>query len=879
MLWIKELGRRLFMMLRRGKLDRELDEEMRLHVDLRAEELSKRGVMSGEARAMARRRFGNTALLHEQSRDEWGWVWFDQLLVDIRLAARPLRSSPGFAALTISILAVGIGATTAIFSAVNPVLFEPLPYPGADRIMTIWEIRSDGARNDGTFGMYKGLAERSRLFDSFAVFKTWQPTMTSTAEPERFEGQRVSVAYFRVLGVRPIMGRDFTTSDDRMNGPNVVILSNKLWRRRFNADSSIVGQDFTLEGTKYTVIGVMPDGFENVIAPAAELWGPLQYEMSQGRAWGHHLRTIGRLRSGVNIDRATREVAGLAHELINEQRPETYGGDFEIHLISLQSDITRSVKPALLAIAGAVALVLVVACVNVTNLLLARGARRRAEFALRTALGAGRRRLVRQLLTESLFLAVMGGVAGMAVAMIGVRALVALSPPGLPRAAAIGLNGTVFLFGLGVTAIVGFVFGLIPALQISRSGPHRDMQDRSPRTTGAQRRMRSVLVVAEVALAFALMVGSGLLLRSLQHWFAVDAGFDPSQLLTMQVQTSGRRFRENATTTRFFEDALEAVRNVPGVAAAALTSQLPLSGDSELYGVHFESSPIQAEAEDHSAFRYAVSPGYIETMRIPLRRGRLLNDRDRDGAPLAAMINESYANRNFPGMDPIGQRLRIGPQNGPLYSIVGVVGDVKQVSLGLGRPDSVYVTPSQWRFTDNTMSLVIRTHGDPAAVAAAVRTAVWSVDKDQPVVRIATMSDLVTASAAERRFALILFEAFALATLVLAAAGIYGVLSGNVAERTREFGVRTALGASRRNIIALVVRQGAVLTGSGIVIGLLGAVAASSAIAAMLFGISRLDPLTYAGVIAILCGASVLACLVPAWRAIQIDPSTTLRSE
>jgi putative ABC transport system permease protein len=878
MLWIKELGRRLVMMLRRGKLDRELEEEMRLHVDLRAEEYSGRGAMSDEARLLARRRFGNASRLREQSHDAWGWVWIDRLLVDVRVAARHLRSAPGFVALTVFILAVGIGATTAIFSAVNAILFESLPYPNAGRIVTVWEIGGEGTRNDGTFGMYRGLAERSRSLDALAVLKPWQPTMTSVDEPERFEGQRVSAAYFRVLGVRPFLGRDFTSSDDRMNGPNVVILSNKLWRRRFNADPTIVGRDVTLEGNDYSIIGVMPESFENVLAQKADVWGPLQYDMSQGRASGHHLRTIGRLRPGVSTDQATRELAAVAHQIVNEQRPETYRGDFEIKLFSLQADISRAVKPALLAIAGAVALVLVVACVNVTNLLLARGVRRRPEFALRIALGAGRKRLVWQLLTESLFLAVMGGLTGMAVAWIGVRALVALSPPGLPRAADIGLNGSVFAFGLGLTTLVGFVFGLIPALQISTS-PHRDIQDGSPRTTGTQRHTRSALVVAEVALAFVLLVSSGLLLRSLQHWFAVDPGFDASHLLTMQVQTSGRRFQENAVTYKFFQDALEAVRNVPGVTAAALTSQLPLSGDSDVYGVHFESSPVQTDTEDHSAFRYAVSPGYIDTMRIPLRRGRPLDDRDRSGAQLAALINESYANRNFPGIDPIGQRLRIGPANGPLYTIVGVVGDVKQVSLGLNRADSVYVTPSQWRFADNTMSLVIRAHDDPAALAAAVRTAVWSVDKDQPVVRIATMSDLVTASAAERRFALILFEAFAMATLILAAAGIYGVLTGNVAERTRDFGVRVALGASSSNIVGLVLRHGAVLTGSGVVVGLLGAGVASSAIATMLFGISRLDPVTYVGVIVILCCVSVLACVVPAWRAIRIDPAITLRSE
>jgi putative ABC transport system permease protein len=875
---IKELGRRFVMMLRREKLDRELEEEMALHIDLRAEEYFERGVISEDARAMSQRRFGNATLVREQSYEAWGWAWIDRLFVDVRLAARQLRSAPGFVVLTVFVLALGIGATTAIFSAVNGILFESLPYPRAGRIVTMWEISGEGARNDGTFGMYQGLAERSRSLDSLAVLKPWQPTMTSADEPERFEGQRVSAGYFRVLGIRPFLGHDFTPSDDRLNGPNVVILSNKLWRRRFNADPAIVGRDVTLEGNNYSIIGVMPQAFENVLAPEADVWGPLQYDMSQDRAWGHHLRTIGRLRPGVSIDQAAGELAPLAHQIVNEQHPQTYRGDFEVRLFSLQADITRGVKPTLLAIAGAVALVLIVACVNVTNLLLARGVRRRPEFALRIALGAGRKRLMWQLLTESLFLAVMGAAAGMAIAWIGVRTLVALSPPGLPRMAEIGLNGSVFVFGYAVATLVGFVFGLIPALQISAS-PYRDIQEGSRCTTGAQSRTRSALVITEVALAFVLLVSSGLLLRSLQHWFAVDTGFEASHLLTMQVQTSGRRFRENAVTYKFFEDALEAVRNVPGVTAAALTSQLPLSGDSDVYGVHFESSPVQTNTEDHSAFRYAVSPGYIETMRIPLRRGRLLDDRDRAGSPLAALINESYANRNFPGIDPIGQRLRIGPANGPLYTIVGVVGDVKQVSLGLNRADSVYVTPSQWRFADNTMSLVIRTHGDPAGLAATVRTAVWSVDKDQPVVRIATMSDLVVASAAERRFALILFEAFAIATLILAAAGIYGVLTGNVSERTREFGVRAALGASRSNIVGLVVRQGALLTSSGVVVGLLGAAAASSAIAAMLFGVSRLDPATYAGVIVILCCVSLLACLVPAWRAVRIDPASTLRSE
>lgn len=879
MLWIKELGRRLFTMLRRKRLHRDLAEEMQLHMELREQEHAAGGLSSEEARATSRRRFGNTVQLHEQSYETWGWNWLDQLLVDTRLALRHLLSSPGFTLIAVCTLAVGIGAATAIFSVVNPILFESLPYPRADRITAIWEMVFDGGRNDGTFGMYRGFVEASRSFEAIAVIKPWQPTMTSSDQPERFEGQRVSAAYFRVLGVSPLLGRDFTDSEDRLNGPKVVILSDSLWRRRFNADKGIVGHDITLNGGLYSVIGVMPDTFENVLAPAADVWGPLQYDMSMGSAWGHHLRTIGRLRPGVTTEQATRELSEIAHTVIARQRPETYGGNFGMTVVSLQADLTRGVRPALLAIVGAVLLVLLIACVNVANLLLARGIQRRGEFGLRIGLGAGRGRLIRQLLTESLLLAMIGGVAGIAVSTVGVRGLIALSPPGLPRAAAITLDGSVFVFGLVITTLVGVVFGIIPALQASRSAPLREMQFGSPRATRGQRRLRGALVVVEVGLAFVLLMTSGLLLRSLQRLFAVDAGFDASHVLTMQVQTAGRRFAESATTYKFFDDVLAEVRKVPGVAAAGLTSQLPLSGDHDVYGVHFESSPIQTASEDQSAFRYAISPSYLETMRIPLRRGRLLDDHDRAGAPLAALINESYAKRNFPGSDPIGQKLWIGPKSSPAYTIVGVVGDVKQMSLGLSRNDSVYVTSSQWRFADNAMSLVIRTRGAAAQLPAAIRAAVWSVDKDQPIVRIATMDDLVATSAAERRFALIIFEAFAFAALVLAAAGMYGVLAGSVAERTRELGVRAALGASRVDILNLVARQGALLTGTGIGLGLAGAVTSSSAIAAMLFGVSRLDPGTYLGVTAILCGVSALACLVPAWRAAQVDPVTALRSD
>jgi putative ABC transport system permease protein len=876
----RSLLRNLF---RSRRVESDLDREVLSNLEMLTEENIRAGMSQAEAQRAARIELGGIEQVKEQVREQRLGSWLLSVVSDCRFGLRQLRKTPAFTAVAVLTLALGMGATTAIFSAVNPILFQSLPYPHADRVVSVWEIRNDSAHNAATFGMYRGLLAQQRSFDSLAIVRPWQPTLTGRAQPERLEGQRVSASYFHVLGVSPALGRDFDTSEDHLHGPNVVILSDTLWRQRFSADSGILGRQITLEesdgfaeSNAYTVVGVMPANFENALAPDAQLWVPLQYDLSQGRAWGHHLRMVGRLKPDVRAADASRELDVIGKNVLADQHPETYGKDVRFNVLSLQDDLTRAVRPALLTVLAAVFLLLVIACVNVTNLLLARGVLRQGEFAMRSALGAGPKRLVRQLLTESLILAGMGGLCGFLVAILCTRALVALGPPDLPGLHAIAINSAVFAFGFLATTLVGLAFGLSPALQAAGSAPQRGLQLSSDRMIGGHRRVRNALVVVEVSLALVLLVCSGLLLRSMQTLFAVPPGFSAANVLTMQIEEIGHRYDDDGARYRFFSQALDAVRRIPGVTSAAFTSQLPLSGDSDLYGVAFEQDNDPGKAEE--AFRYAVTPGYLETLHIPLRSGRFLDDGDRAGAPPVVLISESFAKRKLPGIDPLGQRIQIADPT-VWYTIVGVVADVRQMSLAISRSDAVYITNAQWRWVDTVMSLVVRTSGDATALAPEIRSAIWSVDKDQPIVRVATMDHLLYASAAERRFSLVLFQVFAFAALLLAAAGIYGIVSGMVAERTREMGVRSALGATRANIVALVLRQGLTLTIAGVLIGLVAATMASFLLVTMLFGVSHLDPYTYLAVIFLLLAVSAVACSIPAWRAAQIDPMVALRCE
>jgi putative ABC transport system permease protein len=869
--------------------DVEFEAELANHVEFDTEDGLRSGLSEAEARRRALIRLGGAEQTRQSYRERRTLPWIERLMQDVRFGLRMMARNRAFTSVAVLTLAVGIGASTAIFSAIKPILIDPLPYPHAGRLMMLWEMRKDGGPMFVTFCTFHGLAQRNGAFDALAVMRPWQPAMIPQGHadrPERFDGQRVSANYFRALGIEPLLGRDFQASDDRLRGPNVAILSDRLWKRRFAADAAIVGKQVRLDDSLYTVIGVMPAAFENLLAPEAQIWAPLQYDDSlpvDGREWGHHLRMVGRLRPGVTTAQARKELNAELYTLAQTFASgynSSGGAPDGIVVNALQSDLTQGVRPALLAVLGAVTLVLLIACVNVANLLLARGSQRLAEFGLRGALGAGRSRLIRQLLTESLLLASLGGALGAAVSIAGVRALVALSPPGLPRVNAIGFDGGVFFFALAITTLIGIAAGWVQATQAERVDLRSALQQSSRLTAGGRAFTRRALVVTQVSIALVLLVSAGLLLRSMVRLFAVDPGFDHSHLLTMQVQGSARHFASNAAQLRAFAEALDAVRHVPGVVSAGFTTQLPLGGGNDVYGVRTEreNNPI-----GDAALRYAVTPGYIETMRIPLLRGRLLDERDSAGAPVSVLINESLARRRFASLNPIGQRVRVGPDvtrsDRPWATIVGVVGNVKQQSLAIGDEDAFYVTTAQWDWLDSVQLLVVRTRGDAAALAPAVRDVIWSVDPNLPIERVATMDKLLAATADQRRFVLILFEAFGLVALTLAAIGIYGVLAGSVNERTREIGVRAALGATQANIVAMVMRQGMTMTVLGLAIGLCGALAAGRALATMLFSVSWFDGVTYGGATMLLLVFAGVACLIPARRAASIDPMQALRSE
>lgn len=868
-------------LLRRRSADRDVSDEVRHFMEAAEADLIAQGRTPEESRRAVRLEYGDDLAAREDVR-QYGWEgWTDTLLYDLRLSARNLRRSPGFTAVVVLTLGLGIGGATSIFSVVRPVLFEPLPYPDPERLVSIDGRGDDGTPVQSAFGTYLELADRSRTLEALAVFRPWQPTLTGGDEPVRLDAQSVSADYFDVLGVRPALGRAFEAEADRPGGPLQVILGDGLWRSRFGADSAIIGRTLQLDGNAHMVIGVMPRAFENVTAPHARAWTLLQYDPTpvsfETREWGRHLDMIGRTAPGTGVTDARGEVGEIAGDPLPEfPRPEWATLSRGLSVRPLRDATTADARPTMLVFLGAVGLLVMVTCANLTLLLLARSARRRGEFAMRAALGAGRSRLARYLLTESLLLSTVGGLLGFLLAHLGVTMLVALSPASLARVDAVGLDGTALAFALGLTTLVGVAFGLVPGLHRSASRPQH-MREAGPGLSRKNRTSRRTLVVAQVAMAVVLLVGTGLILRSTQRLFSVPLGFQPTQVVVLQVHATGLPSGDGATHG-FFDRALDAVGSVPGVVSAAMTSQLPLSGDADVYGVTLADGN-DVEGANGPAYRYAVSPGYLETMGTRVRRGRALAATDVPEAPPVAVVSQRLASRLFGEGNPIGRVIQVGPPRPDGYTIVGVVDDVKQTSLSEQDLDGVYIPARQWHWADRVRWMTVRVAGDPVEVLPSIRDAIWSVDGDQPVVGAQPMGTLVTQSEDRRRFVLMVMFAFALAATALAIIGLYGVMSGMVAERLPEMGLRAALGAPRERIVGLVFRQGMMMTAAGVALGVLGAAAAGRSLETLLFQVSTLDAVTYLTVSALLVVAAGIACIVPATQAARADPARTLKAD
>jgi putative ABC transport system permease protein len=804
------------------------------------------------------------------------------LLNDLRYSARRLWRRPGFTALAVLTVGLGVGATTAMFSAVNGVLLRPLSYPEADRLVM---IRGATRAQPGRAGVisypdYRDWRHESRSFETIAALRPAAVTLAGPGGPERIDGARATASFFQALRVPPARGQVFGEEADRPGGERVAVLGDGLWRR-LGADPALVGRSLTFGGEPHTVIGILPRSFR----PPREVeracvFVPLALDGENLEQRGNRsLVAIGRLRSGVRIEKARAELARIALNLEKEHPDHNTGVGATVE--SLHADTVGELRRPLLVLLGAVAFLLLIACANMANLVLPRALAQRREVAIRAALGAGRSRLVRQLLTESLLLAVMGGAAGVALAYWGLGALVSLAPASTPRLEDIALDGRVLGFSLALSLLTGVAFGLFPALSASRTDVPAAMHESGRSPALARHPGARVLVVAEVALSLVLMAGAGLLFESFRRLLSLDPGFDPKNVLTLTLSLPHTRYPRPDQRARFYVELLERVRAHPGVISAAAITPLPLGGDSIATRFTVEGRPAPAPGQRPRAEYRAVTAGYLETMRIPLRKGRTFDADDRRGAKAVAVVNETLAAQVFPGQDPLGQRLRIGvgtDESDPLtFEVVGVVGDVRNFGPRIFAPPEIYVPQTQqsWSWT----SLVVRTSGDPASLAGTLRRQVAALDPEQAVYDVRPLSELLSDSLAASRFIMALLGGFAFLGLALATVGVYGVVAASVESRTGEIGLRLAVGADSGDVQRMVLGQAARLAVAGVALGLLAALALTRVMQSLLFDVSPRDPATFAAVASVLTLAALLASYLPARRAARLDPATVLREE
>jgi len=874
--------------------ENEIIEELSQHLEDQYEQLITRGATEDEAYQTALLDLNQSDLLEPELRRIERRVHHEPLGMgadrkshllgdlwqDLRYGLRMLLKNPGFTAVAVIALALGIGANSAIFSVVNTVLLRPLPYKNPERLVMVWEDNSKQGfpRDTPSPANFMDWRDQNHVFESAAALVEISFNLTGAGDPERIDGQRVSASLFSLLGVEPQLGRAFRAEEDQPGGNHVVIISHGLWQRRFGSDPGIVGKPINLNGESFTVVGVMPRTFQ-FPTRRDQLWVPIAFNAKEaGERGNHYLEVIARMKPGVRLQQAQAEMTTIATRL-QQQYPETNTSIGAV-VTPLHEHVVGDIKPALLVLLGAVAFVLLIACANVANLLLARAAVRQKEIALRLALGAGRARLIRQFLTESVLLAALGGGVGLLLAVVGLNVLKRFIPPNISQAHAIAIDAKVLIFTVLVSLVTGLIFGLAPATQAANFNLNDTLKESGRDSAAGSRgnRIRGLLVISEVAVSFILLIGAGLLINSFLHLRNVDPGFRAERALTMKIVLPETRYADKEQRGIFYRELIRRVETLPGVISAAVATNLPLTETGNSVGVSIEGRADPAPDRVPIVITRIISPRYFETMGIPLLKGRAFAEEDKAESPAVVVLSETTARKFWPGEDALGKHIKIGPTNSPnrWLTVVGVVKDVRQFELVVEPKPQMYLPFTQANFFE-PRALVVKTNLEPLSLAATVRKTVWEIDKDQPVSDIASMENIVSESVARQRFSMLLLGIFAGLALVLAAVGIYGVMSYSVAQRTREIGIRMALGAQRADVLKLTIGQGLKLVVTGVAFGLAAAVIMTRLMSSLLFGVSATDPMTFVTISFVLVSVAVLASYIPALRATRVDPMFALR--
>jgi predicted permease len=887
--WLDIARLRLRSLLRRQRVERELDKELRFHLDRQIEEYAAAGMPRNEARHAALRNLGGLTYIEEQCRDMRRTNLIEDCWSDLHYALRSLGKSPGFAAVIFLTLALSIGANSAIFSVIHGVLLHRLPYPEENRIVRFFLSSANYPKFPINPFDFLDFRSRNRSFGSMAIMTRADVQLSGMGLPQRLSGFRVSAGYFRVLGVRPLRGREFDTNDELPGKQHSAILSESLWRSRFGADPNILGRKIVLEGLPFTVVGVMPAEMQhpgNEYRPVAygntvDVWWPFTFEGDPNHRGSHYTEGIGRLKAGVSPERAGDEMNSIMAQLAREHPDNDTG--WRVLIVPLYLEIVGASQRMLLVLLCAVGLVLLIACANVANLLLARATSRRREMAVRLALGASRARLIRQMLTESALIAVLGSVAGAGIAVLGVRALVTLLPAGFPRAHEIHVNLAVFAFTLATALATGVLFGLAPALQASRIDPQQNLREgaRGATASAGHLRLRNWLVVSEVGLACTLLIGAGLMLRSFLNLLHTDPGFRPEHVLTAAIAPPEETFKSGAAVIGFYVKVADSLSAIPSVKVAGLGSDVPWTGyDDNLGGFTIEGKQPPPNQAFHARY-HSATPDYFRAIGIPLIRGRFFARADDVKAPAVLIINRAMAERYWPGENVIGKRINFDdpPKADEWATIVGLVGDVKDTPEKLAAEPAFWWPLLQTPFGFPQMMITIRAASDPAPLVAAVRDAVHRLDPSVAVADVRLMDSIADASVSTPRFTLFLVGLFASLAITLAAIGTYGVISYSVNQRIHEFGMRAALGAQPWDVMRLVLAQGFRLAAGGMLIGIACALALGRVLRSLLYEVSATDPLTFVIVPLVALAVALLACYLPGRRATRVDPAVALRTE